>query len=157
MPMPIVRGVLPLVLGGLLLVLAADPSRAEPRATPAEARAMAERAALAMECRGRDRALSAFSDRQAGFIDRELFVVVLDRAGRVLAHGTRPSYVGMNMSELTDVTGDGFVARMLNLPEDGFVDYFWQNPLNGQMERKTSYVIVRPDFVLFVGAYAPHP
>lgn len=118
---------------------------------------MAERAAAAIECQGQDRAFAAFEDRRGGFVDRELFVVAMDRTGRVLAHGARPSYVGMNMSDLTDVRGDRFVERMLTLPEDGFLEYFWQNPLTAQIERKTSYVVVRPDHVLFVGAYAANP
>jgi signal transduction histidine kinase len=141
----------------LLLILAAGAPGAEPRATPAEARAMAERAAAAIECQGRDRAFAAFEDRRGGFVDREMFVVAMDRTGRVLAHGARPSYVGMNMSDLTDVRGDRFVERMLTLPEDGFLEYFWQNPLTEKIEHKTSYVVVRPDHVLFVGAYASHP
>jgi hypothetical protein len=29
--------------------------------------------------------------------------------------------------------------------------------VNDRIERKTSYVIVRPDYVLFVGAYASDP
>jgi len=116
---------------------------------------MCERAAAIVQSIGTEKAFAEFMREGGAFHDRELFVVVMDPTGTVLAHGARAKYVGLNMAELTDVRGVRFVERMLAMPEDGFIDYAWQNPLTNRVEQKRSWVVHRPGFVAFVGAYLP--
>jgi hypothetical protein len=56
-----------------------------------EARAMAERAAQCVRAMGTAEAARRFHDRAGGFIDRDLFVILMDRRGNFLAFGADPS------------------------------------------------------------------
>jgi len=116
---------------------------------------MAERAATLVEHVGMEQGFAEIMHPGAPFHDRELFVVVMDATGTVLAHGTRPNYVGVNFAGLRDVDGKPFVADMLAMQQDGFVEYAWQNPRNDRIERKKSYIVHRNGLVYFVGAYQP--
>lgn len=144
-----------LILHGLILhgLILSRPLAAEVRATPLEARAMAEQAAGLIAEKGPAAAFAEFMRPDSEFRDRELFVVVMEANGTVVAHGARPAYVGQNFAGLRDVNGDAFVTRMLAAPKDTFVAYYWQNPLTEFVERKVSYVVHCDRFVIFVGAY----
>jgi cytochrome c len=57
-------------------VLAAMPALADDRGTPEQAKALLEKAAVHFKDVGADKALSDFNDPQAGYQDRDLFIIV---------------------------------------------------------------------------------
>jgi signal transduction histidine kinase len=145
-------------LGKLLFVAcfvftAAGIAQAGERATPEEAKGMAEMAAKVIESKGIDAAVSQFHAEGGNFHDRDLYVFVLDNKGFALAHGAKQALVGRDLSTLRDVAGKLFVKEMLNVSSAGWVDYKWQNPSTKKIEDKTSYVIKVGDVWIGVGAY----
>jgi methyl-accepting chemotaxis protein len=64
-----------------------------------EARALAERAVKLIDQVGPDEAVRRFHDRQGGFIDRDLYIVVSDRDNYFRAFGADPSKAGQPRSQ----------------------------------------------------------
>jgi len=90
--------VLAAMLAMSLTVSAAD------RATKDEAKAMAKKAATLFKEKGKD-AFAVLNDKQGPFVDRDLYVAVLDASGNVLAHGANEKLVGKSLAQLKDRAG----------------------------------------------------
>ena len=77
-----------------------------------EARALVERAVALVRSAGADTAINRFHQRDGGFVDRDLFIIVLDRRGYFRAFGADPSKAdkpavaapGVNIEELNRKT-----------------------------------------------------
>ncbi len=151
--------VLPVLLLLLIIALAAG-APARTRGTDAEALAMMDRAEAFLRQDGVAAAVGAFASRTGPFIDRDLYPMVLDRNGVMLAHGWTPSLNGSNLSDLRDVTGKPFIREVLDrVAQQGRADvtYQWLDPLSGQITRKTLHarrlVLNGQDHTLAVGVY----
>ena len=128
-------------------------AQANERGTPAEAKAMAEQAAKAIESKGIDAAVATFQAPGGAFHDRDLYVFVFNKDGVTKAHGAKASLVGRNMMGLRDVDGKQIVKEFLKVSGTGWVDYKWQHPKTKKIENKTSYIIKVGDYWVGVGAY----
>ena len=82
---------------------------ADKKGTSAEAIAMVDRAIAHIKKAGREKAFADFSDQKGSFIDRDLYVVVYDMKGKVLAHGANAKMIGKDVIDLRDVDGKLFV------------------------------------------------
>lgn len=103
-----------------------------------------------------DAALDAFS--HAGeFIDGEHYVYVVSTKGRMLASGgPSASLVGRDISKLTDPAGKLLFRELMNSTEAkgaGQIEYRWQNPVSGKVERKIAYLQREGDKIIAVGFY----
>ncbi|NMG32973.1 hypothetical protein GRF61_00730 [Azoarcus sp. TTM-91] len=127
-----------------------------PRATPAEARALLERAVEAVK---RDPAAAAGEFQRAGgpFLRDDLYVFVVDMAdGRTLAHGASPALVGRDSRELRDPKGKAIITDMINVASRkgaGEMDYAWRNPTTGKIESKHTYFRAVDGRLVGVGYY----
>jgi cytochrome c len=129
---------------------------ADERATPDEAKAMAEKAAVHMKEVGPQKAIADFNDPQAGFIDRELFVVVYEADGKIVSSYGVPLLLGKDATTLKDVEGKEFGKDIIALAKSqgsGWVDYRMTNAVTHKVGMKTSWVVGVGDYVLFVGAF----
>jgi cytochrome c len=124
------------------------------QATPDEAKAMAIKAAGFLKSAGPDKAFPEFTAREGAWHDRDLYVTVTDTKGTVLAHGNNPGLVGHSVIDLKDVDGKPFIRDSVGIPDQGWVDYKWQNPVSKAVEPKTGYYIRVGDYVVGVGAYS---
>ena len=125
-------------------------------ASLAEAEALADRAADLLGRIGPERALPAFMDPAGGFIDRDLYVFVLDLDGNLWANGAFPQAIGSNALAAKDSHGRLYVADMIRVAERdgrGWVAYEWVNPCTGTMSPKISFIRRVGSFVIGVGAY----
>jgi hypothetical protein len=124
------------------------------QATPDEAKAMAINAADYIKSVGPDKAFPAFTETEGQWHDRDLYVTVTDTKGMLLAHGNNPGLVGHSVIDLKDVDGKAFIRDSVNLQDQGWIDYKWQNPVSKAVEPKAGYYIHIGDYVVGVGAYA---
>lgn len=151
--------VVPVLL--LLLVIALTAGApARTRGTDAEAGAMLDRAEGFLLRNGVGAAVRAFSDHEGAFIDRDLYPMLLDREGVMVAHGWTPSLVGTNLRDLRDVDGTPFIREALEaVGRQGRADvtYQWLDPLSGQIAQKTMHarrvVVDGTPYTLAVGVY----
>ena len=62
---------------------------------------------------GKDMAMQDFNDPRGSFVQGELYIVVLDMDGVLLADGRNPKLVNKPMADLRDVNGKYFVREEL--------------------------------------------
>ena len=125
--------------------------------TEAEAKMLAERAATHMQAVGPDTAMADFNDKAAGFIDRDLWVIVFRAAdGQVVSNQGVPATLGKDARTLQDADGKFFGKAILdqaNSGRAGWVQYRLTNPATSLVQQKSSYVVPVGPYALFVGAY----
>jgi cytochrome c len=127
------------------------------KGTSAEAIAMVQKAIAHMKKAGRDKAFADFNDKKGPFTDRDLYVVVYDMNGRVLAHGANEKMIGKDVIELRDNDGKYFVkerVQMMAKPDSrAWQDYKFMNPVTRQIEPKSMYLQRYEDVIVGTGIY----
>lgn len=103
----------------------------------------------------------AFDDfnRSAEFVDRELYVYVIDLNGRMLASGgSSVALVGREVLAMRDAAGKPFFRELLDkaaTESSGRVEYRWLNWLDKRETPKVTLFQRVGDRVLAVGYYVP--
>ena len=107
-----------------------------------EARDLVERALACMQEQGYEAAGRLMRDRANGFVDRDLYVFVVDREGRYLLHGARPEKEGSRVHDVPGVDGERFVADAWERTErgGGWIEYDILNAETGAVQPKASYM-----------------
>jgi cytochrome c len=121
-----------------------------------EARALVDKAVKLVATDGNEKAYTAFNEAAGGYIDRDLYVFVMDHQGTVLAHGANKGLIGKPLLNLKDANGKLFVQEMVTVATDkgeGWVDYHWSNPVTKKVEGKSTYVKKVGDVFVAVGIY----
>lgn len=129
---------------------------AEQRATRDEAVAIVKKAVGYIRQNGKAQALAEFSKQQGPFVDRELYIAVLDLNGLMLAHGANPKLIGKNLLDIKDVHGKAFVREQVELARtrgSGWVDFEWVNPVSKKMEPRSVYLERLDDYFILSGVY----
>lgn len=108
-----------------------------------EARALVERAVAYAKNVGRDRALTAFSNPDGPWVDRDLFVFAIDRMGNVLANGMRPQNVGLNVEAIDGLRGTHHTDKLWDKANagGGWISYEVGHPTTGLLTDKESYAL----------------
>jgi cytochrome c len=128
-------------------------ARADDRATPDEAKAMAIKAAQYLKEVGAEAAFPAFNAKDGPWHDRDLYVFVADPSAKILAHGVTPALIGKPLATLKDVDGKPFLLEIATVQDAGWVEYKWQNPVSKALETKATYVVQVGQYRVGVGAY----
>jgi signal transduction histidine kinase len=126
--------------------------------TAEEAQVMAGQAVAYFDEVGAEKAFAKINDDPAPmFLKGDLYVFVIDGGGAIVAHGVDTSLIGVDATELADVDGKKFVQEMLaDASMDGtWVDYKWEDPMTGDIEPKSSWVVLHDGYVFGVGIYKP--
>lgn len=81
------------------------------------------------------------------------YFFVYDLSGRNLMHPRQPRLVGQNLWNLRDPDGQPTIQRLIAQARQGggFVEFQWERPSTGRMERKLGYVAVEPKWRWMVG------
>ena len=145
----------------ILLALAAFvgaplAATASPNGTRAEATAMVQKAAALLTQDGKDKAFAVFDD-STSFVDRDLYIFVLDMHGTTVAHAMNKALIGKTLLNFKDADGNLFVQEMISVATakgEGWVDYKWPNPVSKKIEAKSSFVMKVGDYVIGCGVYA---
>jgi hypothetical protein len=92
-----------LVSGLTAMFLCTGAAVAADGANKDEAVAMVKKAVGFIKEKGAEKAYPEFTGKAAGFVDRDLYVVVYQLDGKVLAHGSNAKFVGKDLIEAQDV------------------------------------------------------
>ncbi len=146
--------IIPFLLG---LIFVFGTAHAGKRATKEEAIALVKLAVADYKANGKEKAFAAISDPKGKYRDRELFVVVLDNTGVVLAHPVLKKMIGANLTPFRDPDGVYMVKDMFDkakLDKSGWsVEYKFLNPDTQRTEPKLSYFEKHDDLLFFCGVY----
>jgi cytochrome c len=108
---------------------------------------------------GPEKSLSAFNDRNGGFVRNEYYVFMLGLDGILVASGGEPKWeIGSNVRDLHDAAGKYFVRDMLaqaKTNESGTVEYRWLNRIDNRLEVKTTQFRKVGNYLVCVGYYIP--
>ncbi|MES2258596.1 MAG: cache domain-containing protein [Pseudomonadota bacterium] len=146
-------------LAAASLVIAATAACGAELGTTEEAVALVKKASAHLKSVDRKKALADFDDPNGKFVDRDLYIFVLDMKGTSLAVGSAPmrKSVGMNLFDMRDVDGKYFVRNMIEAATakgHGWVDFKFPNfSKNNVIETKSSYVEKVDDLVIGCGAF----
>ena len=134
-------------------VLAAAPASTP---TPAEAKAMLDKAVAYYKEHGRADALKAFNTRKAPFSDRTLYVFCIGPDKKLVADGEYREYVGQSADLIKDASGKMLGQAMLDAAAgSGEIHYTFFNPATQLMEPKMAYLTKVDTDVCGVGVYDP--
>ncbi|MGO9139168.1 MAG: cache domain-containing protein [Syntrophales bacterium] len=128
------------------------------RGTPKEAQAMVKKAVAFLKESGKDKAFAEFSNPKGKFVNKDLYIWVLDakKNGLVYVHEANPKLVGQEMIDLKDADGKPFIKEIVSgaaSKGSGWVDYKWTHPVSKKVEAKTTYFEKVGDFIILCGAY----
>jgi methyl-accepting chemotaxis protein len=121
-----------------------------------EARLLVAQAQEVLRTQPRDTARTTLHSRDAGFIDRDLYIFFVDKQGRYVLHGANPAKEGSRVHEVAGVDGDRFVSDAFAAAAagGGWVEYSIVNPSSGQVQAKASWVEALSDgLVIGCGFY----
>ena len=144
-------------LAAALALYAFDAAADATRATEAEAQAMVKKAIQHYDKVGRGKAMADFSQAPGPFVDRDLYVVVDEMDGTVIAH-INPKILGKNMMDLRDPDGRPHIKERLDAAKkapSGWHEYKFFNPMTKKIELKSAYWERVDDLVFACGAYKP--
>jgi len=148
------------VLAAVLALAMGMPASAQEKSkgTAAEATAMVDKAIAHIKKVGREKAFADFDNKSGPFTDRDLYVVVYDMKGKVLAHGSNEKMIGKEVIDLRDNDGKYFVRERVEMmskgPEaKGWQDYKFMNPVSRAIEPKSMYLHRFEDLIVGCGIY----
>jgi signal transduction histidine kinase len=140
-------------LSGLLVGQLANPLAAADFGTPQEARAMLDKAVVAIKA-DKASALAQFNKGEGGFKDRDLYPFCAGSDGMFTAH---PVLNGKSLADLADKNGKALGKEILSVAEEGKVkevDYMWPRPGSDPTPvAKVSFVTKIGDQTCAVGYY----
>jgi len=139
---------------------ATTPAQSSPartgRGTPAEAKAMLQLAIAHYNSVGRKQALADFTAKKSPFGDRDLYVACIGSDLIETANGGYPRLVGTSADAMKDADGKPLGKTIWDAAASkGSVEYRWNNPVSGNVERKVLFVQKVGDDACGVGAYNP--
>ena len=120
--------------------------------TPAEAKAMLEKAVAAVKA-DKPKALAMFTKGEGGFKDRDLYPYCGGPDGNFTAH---PTLVGKSLKDLKDKAGKPLGEEVYAKAKDGSiaeVAYVWPRPGQTDPVAKVAFVTKVSDQVCAVGYY----
>ncbi|HYD61546.1 MAG TPA: cache domain-containing protein [Noviherbaspirillum sp.] len=139
------------------IVLGVSSATAQQLPTRDDAVAFVKKAVEYVKINGKEKSLAEFNNPSGRFIDRELYIVVLDLDGMALANGVNPKMVGKNLIAIRDRNGNSFASDAIELAKSkgrGWLPpYEFFNPAAQKMETKWSYVERVDNMVVLSGVY----
>ena len=126
------------------------------RGTPAEAKAMLDKAIAHYKAVGRKEALADFNAKKVPFSDRDLYVFCIGPDRSIAANGGYPSFVGQPVDVFKDANGKALGKSLIDAAAPGgggSVNYPHINPVTRKPEPKVSFVQKAGEDVCGVGAY----
>jgi methyl-accepting chemotaxis protein len=121
-----------------------------------EAIGLVKRAVELIAREGRRAADAVLHSTEQGFVDRDLYVFLIDRQGHYRLHGARPAMEGKRVHEVPGIDGDRFVHDAWATAEGGggWVEYQIINGTTGQVQPKASWVEqLDSDLIVGCGIY----
>ena len=126
-------------------------------ATTEDAQAMVRKAVGFYKKNGRESLLKEINNPQGEFHKGDLYAFVYDRNMTWLAHPVKPELVGQNWIDRKDWPGGKYfrkeIQEVARTKGSGWVEFEYENPINGQHDHKTTYVESLDDLILCAGAY----
>jgi len=144
-----------LVFAAALLLPLAGAGAAEEYATPRDAEQLVAKAVAAIKKDG-GKVFEAITAKDAAWVRGDLYPVVYDLNGKVLAHGQNPKMVGKDLIALRDADGKPFIRERIDLAKQKpsfWQDYSFVDPVSKSILPKRMYCERSGENVVCAGVY----
>jgi signal transduction histidine kinase len=131
-------------------------ARAQEYATKEEAVALVQKAIARVAEVGMEKAAPEFMDHNGKYIDRDLYLIIIDKAGLRVVHGQNPKLVGKTYYDAIDVNGEEYgkvVQQIADGPGKGWFTFVFKDPITGKLLPKENYVERAGDYTYLAGVY----
>ena len=145
-----------MLFASLLFAVGLGSAAAADHGSAAEAQAMVSKAIEFMNKNGREKGYAEINNSKGQFTDRDLYVVVYDLNGKVLAHGSNAKMIGKDLIDMRDTDGKYFVKERVEIAKgkgSGWQDYKFMNPVSRKIEPKSMYLQRYEDVIVGCGIY----
>ncbi len=125
------------------------------------AKNLVEKGAKFLQENGRDKAFTAFSDKNGEFVFDEFYIFIEDYQGIMVLHPISPKMNGQKVLDVQDPDGVYLFREMIKNtakdPYHGWVNYKWLDPVSGTVQPKETYVMQvkgtdeKGDYLLILG------
>lgn len=125
-------------------------------ATKDEAKALVAKASAYIKEAGPEKAYAEFSVKGGKWTDRDLYVVVYNVDGTVLAHGSNIKLVGKHLMDVQDVDGVYYIKDRMALAAkkvDFWQGYKFVNPVTKKIQPKQMFCHPQDDIAVCAGVY----
>jgi signal transduction histidine kinase len=128
-------------------------------ASTKEAEAMVKKGIAFIKANGKDKGYAEITNKEGQFKDRDLYLMVVQMDGVILAHGVNPKLVGLNRWDAKGIDGK-FAAREMIEASKGkngtWTEYKYTNPASKKLEDKMQYCEHLDDTAIVCGGvYKP--
>jgi cytochrome c len=137
-------------------IACAVPASAGEFATKDEAVALVKQAIVRAGEVGMDKARLEFMDHSGKYVDRDLYLIIIDKDGVRVVHGQNPKLVGKTYYDAVDVNDKPYgkeVQQIVAGPGTGWVSFAFKDPITGKVLPKEAYVEKAGDFTYIAGVY----
>jgi len=125
--------------------------------TKDEAVAMVGKAIAYANQVGIAKALPEFSDPKGKWVDRDLYLIVVDKAGNRVAHGQNAKMIGKSYADSIDVNGKAYGKDVMDSAAagkgKGWVDYYFTDPITKKQLQKSAYWERSGENIFVCGVY----
>jgi signal transduction histidine kinase len=142
-------------LGALAFAIGAAPALSAEYASPKEAETMVAKAVAALKS-NKPKTYEEITAKDPKWVDRDLYPVVYDLTGKVLAHGQNPKQVGKDLIDFKDPDGKLFVKERVELASSKgkfWQDYKFTDPVTKKALPKQMYCEKLDDTAVCAGVY----
>jgi len=118
--------------------------------------AMVDKGAAYLQKNGKEALIREVNAKNPDFVRTDTYLTVRALDGTQLAHPTNPKLVGKNAVVLPDADGKLFRKEIIDRAAKegkGWVDYRYNNPQTGVIEKKSTYFMKSGDVILEAGIY----
>ena len=149
---------LQLAAAALVMVAYSDafPASVAEYCTKDEAVALVKQAIARVNEVGIDKAAPEFMDHGGKYVDRDLYLIVIDKDGIRVVHGQNAKLVGKLYFDAIDVNGKEYgkeVQQIAAGPGKGWMSFVFKDPITGKLLPKENYVEKAGDYIYLAGAY----
>jgi cytochrome c len=129
------------------------------RATAKEAEAMVKKGLAFVKANGKDKGYAEITNKQGQFVDRDLYLLVLQLDGTMVAHGANAKLVGLNRMESKGIDGRFPARDMIEAAKSkngSWTEYKYSDPVTRKLQDKAMYCERLDDSALVCGGiYKP--
>ncbi|WP_343729890.1 cache domain-containing protein [Duganella sp.] len=143
-------------IAGIVCALALAAPLVQAADDTAVAVAMVDKGAAYLKKHGKDALIKEVNAKNPEFVNPQTYLTVRALDGTQLAHPTNPRLVGKNAVPLPDADGKLFRKEIIDRAQTegkGWVDYRYNNPQTGEIEKKSTYFVKHGDVILEAGIY----
>lgn len=140
----------------LVLGLFCTPLQAQEYGSESDAVALVQKAINYYQKNGKEKVIAAVNDNKGGFIEKDLYITIIDQEGRSLAHGNNRRIVGVDLSKIRDVDGKYFIRDRINSLKNkrsGWQTYKFHDPMKQHIETKKTYSEIKDGLIFSCGVY----